>query len=545
MKRKIHFLGHIIENGRILPSSEKTRAVEKFPIPSSKKEIQRFLGLTSFFRRFVRNYAVVAKPLTDLLKKDATFVLTDEHFISIQELKNALVNAPALKLYNPTAYTEVHADASKYGYGAVLLQKDGEDQQLHPIEYMSRKTTSTEEKYSSYELEVLAVIEAVKKWRIYLRDLKFKIVTDCNAFALTMSKRDVTDRVMRWAMYLQEYDYTVEHRAGTRMKHVDALSRVYCLIIEDSLKFRLREAQAEDEWIRAVKKVLEKEQYEDYFLRNEVLYKDPVKEFLVVPSSMEDEIIRLAHNQGHFATKKTQDMVEKFYFIPKLSTKVSKIIKSCVECIVIEAKAGKKEGLLNPIDKACEPLGTYHIDHVGPLAETRKKYNHILAVIDGFTKFVWLYPTKSTGVEEVIDRLKKQCAVFGNPKRVITDRGSAFTSTAFKAYCEQESIQHLQIATGVPRGNGQVERVHKIVVPMISKLCHSDPAHWYSHVGKVQQILNSTAPRSTKASPFKVLTGLEMRRIDYPDLREIYDELTIEDLNLERNTVRRSSRKHK
>lgn len=129
-----------------MPSREKTTAIEKFPIPSSKKEVQRFLGLTSFFRRFVRNYAVVAKPLTDLLRKDKKFKLKEEHLLVIQQLKNALVNAPALKLYNPMAETEIHADASKYDYGAVLLQKDSEDQLLHPIEFMSRKTSLSEKK---------------------------------------------------------------------------------------------------------------------------------------------------------------------------------------------------------------------------------------------------------------------------------------------------------------------------------------------------------------------------------------------------------------
>lgn len=79
--------------------------------------------------------------------------------------------------------------------------------------------------------------------------------------------------------------------------------------------------------------------------------------------------------------------------------------------------------MLTPIDKAQEPLGTYHIDHVGPLTETKNKYNHILAVVDGFTKFLWLYPTRSTGTEEVIFRLSKQAAIFGNPRRIITDRG--------------------------------------------------------------------------------------------------------------------------
>lgn len=174
------------------------------------------------------------------------------------------------------------------------------------------------------------------------------------------------------------------------------------------------------------------------------------------------------------------------------------IDRSCMECIITDAKAGRKEGFLNPIDKEDVPLKTYHVDHVGPMEVTKKVYNHIFVVVDGLTKFVWLYPTKTTDAKSVIDCLERQSAVFGNPKRIITDRGAAFTSSAFESYCKEENIQHLLIATGVPRGNGQVERMHKIVIPMLTKLCMEDPKSWCKHVRRVQIIKNSTKSRSTQ-----------------------------------------------
>lgn len=503
LKRRINFLGYIIEDSTIKPSGEKTRAVSNFPIPRNQKEVQRFLGLISYFRRFIPNYAFIAKPLSDLLRKNAKFKMEDDEKIAFEQLRNSLVNAPVLKLFNPKAETEIHTDASMYGYGAVLLQRDEEDSQFHPVEYMSRKTTAMEQKYHSYELEVLAVIEALKKWRIFVLGLKIRIITDCNAFALTMRKQDIPPRVSRWALFLQEFDYQIEQRSGSKMKHVDALSRVSCLMMEDSLRFRIKEAQLQDEWIKAVRKVLETNPYEDYYLKFDVLYKDPNKELIVVPALMEQEIIRIPHRQGHFASRKTQDLVEKSFYIPDLKSKVDKAVKNCVECIVSEAKKGNKEGFLNPIDKADRPLVTYHLDHVGPMEATHKQYNHILVVVDGFSKFVWLYPTKSTGSNEVIDRLKKQATLFGNPARIITDRGTAFTSNSFKEYCESENIQHLLIATGVPRGNVQVERIHRIIVPILTKLCVEIPGNWYKYVDRVQRIINSTPPRSTGIAPFK------------------------------------------
>jgi len=285
----------------------------------------------------------------------------------------------------------------------------------------------------------------MKKWRVYLLGKRFTVVTDCNAFAITIKKDDLPPRVASWA--LQEFQFRVEHRAGTKM------SRLSCFLITDSTKSRLVEAQDNDKGIKAVKAVLTSHDvYEDYYLQYNILYKDVVNELLVVPNSMQEEIIS---KEGHFRYKKTRDILEKSYYIPGIQQKVERVVRGC---LIIDSKRGKNEGLLSPIDKAQEPLGTYHIDHVGPLTDTKKKYNHKLAIVDGFSKFVWLYPTKS-GTEEVLEKLKKQAAVLGNPHRIVTDRRTAFTSGSFKDYCSRGEIQLLHITTGMPRGNGQVERI--------------------------------------------------------------------------------------
>ena len=115
-------------------------------------------------------------------------------------------------------------------------------------------------------------------------------------------------------------------------------------------------------------------------------------------------------------------------------------------------------------DKDAKPLMTYHIDHVCPMELNMDAYNLILIVVAGFTKFVCLYHTKSTGSKSAIGCLARQSASFGNPHGIISDRGTAFTDQIFQDYCKQNKIQHIIIATGVPRGNGQEERIHRIVV---------------------------------------------------------------------------------
>ncbi|GFU54031.1 hypothetical protein TNCV_1720271 [Trichonephila clavipes] len=134
------------------------------------------------------------------------------------------------------------------------------------------------------------------------------------------------------------------------------------------------------------------------------------------------------------------------------------------------------EDVLDTLQEAKKsiPLSTYHVDFIGPLPSTNKSYQHIFTVVDAFTKFTWLYPVKTVPAESALEKLKQQQKTFGNPIRIISDRDSAFTSKLFNDYCDEENIQHLQIETGVPQGNGQVERIHRTLIPVLTKLSLDD-----------------------------------------------------------------------
>ncbi|GFU30603.1 hypothetical protein TNCV_2614991 [Trichonephila clavipes] len=245
---------------------------------------------------------------------------------------------PILHLYKYGRKTELHTEACKQGFGAILLQ-EAEDGKLHPIYYMSKKTNTAEENISE-----------------------------------DYAKKDLITRIARWALQLEEFDYEIEHRAGSRMKHVDAFSR-YPVVME---------------------------------------------------------------------------------------------------------------GFLNPISKEIIPLSTYYVDFIGPLPSTNKSYQHIFTVVDAFSKFTWLYPIKTVSAESALEKLKQQQKIFGNPIRIISDRGSAFTSKLCNDYCDEKNIQHLQIATGVPRRNGQVERIYRTLIPVLTKLSLDDSTKWYKYVDRLQ-----------------------------------------------------------
>ncbi|GFS91050.1 retrovirus-related Pol polyprotein from transposon 297 [Trichonephila clavipes] len=259
LHRKIEFLGHIIENNKLFPSPSKTKSVVHYPEPKTTKEVQRFLGLTGYFRTFIPAYSVIAKPLSDLLRKGTPFNFDVKQKAFFDELKRLLCQKPVLGIYRQNCETQIHTDASMYGLAAVLLQRSPDDNFLHPIYYMSRKTSETERKYTSYELEVLAIIEALKKFKVYILGMPFKIITDCNAFTKTMSKKDLNTRIARWALNLQDYDYTILHRSGSQMAHVDALSRIQVLTNQctDSIVHRIKESQELDPHILSIKALLQ------------------------------------------------------------------------------------------------------------------------------------------------------------------------------------------------------------------------------------------------------------------------------------------------
>ncbi|GBM78773.1 Retrovirus-related Pol polyprotein from transposon opus [Araneus ventricosus] len=165
---------------------------------------------------------------------------------AFDRLKELLCQSPVLLIFQQGKPLELHTDASSHGFGAVLLQRS-DDGQLHPIQYMSKKTSSQQDKLSSYELEVHAIVEALKKFRSYLLGTKIKIVTDCDTFQRTMKKRDLTPKIARWALLLEEFEYEVIRRSSQQMRHVDALSKnAVCMVTSSQSEITRKIATAQE-----------------------------------------------------------------------------------------------------------------------------------------------------------------------------------------------------------------------------------------------------------------------------------------------------------
>ncbi|GFX88541.1 hypothetical protein TNCV_2659521 [Trichonephila clavipes] len=499
LKKKIEFLGHIVESGIIKPSPTKTLAVRKFPEPTTIKQVQSFLGLTGYFRKYIKDYSKIAKPLSDLTRKENLFVFGIQQKEAFEKLKKILSEGPILHLYKYGRKTELHTDACKQG-----------NKMESYIPFTTCRKRQIQQKKKDY------------------------------------AKKELITRIARWALQLEEFDYEIEHRAGSRMKHVDALNRYPVMMVcNDTLTSKLKNAQEEDDNIQTLKSLLQKQESEEFFERNGILYKYlNGRELIVTSKAMQAELINLIHENGHFSVGKTEEIVKEEFFIPNLSNVVKKVIVNCVPCILANKKTGRKEGFLNPISKESIPLSTYYVDFIGHLPSTNKSYQQIFTVVDAFTKFTWLYPGKTVSAESALEKPKQQQKTFGNPIRIISDRGSAFTSKLFNDYCDEENIQHLQKATGVPRGNGQVERIHRTLIPVLTKLSLDDSTKWYKYGDRLQRILNSTISRSTKWTPFELLVVIKMRYKEDILIKDLLLEEMVKELLEQREFLRNDAKKN-
>ncbi|XP_045468252.1 uncharacterized protein LOC123676417 [Harmonia axyridis] len=231
-KTEIEFLGHIITPEGIKPNPKKLEAVTKLPIPKTPKEIKSFLGLVGYYRKFIPNFAKIAKPLTACLKKEANINIDDIKYVeAFQVLKRNLLNHPILCYPDFNKPFVLTTDASGYAIGSVLSQ--GTPPGDLPIAYASRTLSQSETKYSTIEKELLAILFSCKFFRPYLYGRKFIIYTDHKPLTWLFSLKEPNSRLMRWRIKLEEFDYEIRYRKGS-MNNADALSRI---VIENEINF--------------------------------------------------------------------------------------------------------------------------------------------------------------------------------------------------------------------------------------------------------------------------------------------------------------------
>lgn len=557
--RNIEYLGFEINADGVKPGSRKIDAVKNFPRPSDQHTVRQFIGLASYFRRFVEKFSLIAKPLTQLLKKDSKWQWGEVEENAFVTLRKMLVERPVLAFYNPTFETQVHTDASKTGIGGILLQREKPCLPFKAVAYYSRQTSPEEQHYTSYDLETLAVVCSLQRFRVYLLGLHFKVVTDCNSLRATFEKKDMIPRVARWWNAMQEYDFEMEYRPGVSMAHVDALSRnpISTSNLTSDLSSSEHEVrQITVDWVatvqqndpeirRTIEMVNDKnldsvlDAKTNFVVKRGLLYrKTDDGDRWVVPKGVRWHILKANHDEiGHFSFDKTFQKVKSDYWWPKMRRTIKKYVSSCLECAHAKGEGGKKAGELHPIPKIDCPFHTIHFDHLGPFVRSRKKNSYLFVIIEAFTKFIVLVPVKNTKASTSINALRHYIHLFGVPKRIISDRGSGFTSKQFQSYLSSLGVKHILNAVATPRANGQVERYNRTILGALTAANHGKPENiWDEKVSEVQWGLNNTINQGTGKTPAQGLFGMQLigegdaslrASIDLDEDRSVVDLQTI------------------
>lgn len=222
-QKEVHYLGHLTSHQSFRPSPNLISSIGKFPHPTDIKSVQRFIGLSGYFRKFIPGYSVTAAPLTDLLKKNSAFVWVNKHEDAFKKLKTALTSDAVLGGYDHRLPTYLHTDACGIGLGAMLVQTDQGRERV--IGYFSCKFNEQQRRYHTTEQECLAVVDSIQHFHIYLYGIRFIVITDHSALKWLEKTKEKNNRLYRWSVKLSSYDYTVVHKPGRLNSVPDVLSR--------------------------------------------------------------------------------------------------------------------------------------------------------------------------------------------------------------------------------------------------------------------------------------------------------------------------------
>ncbi|GFU58278.1 retrovirus-related Pol polyprotein from transposon 17.6 [Trichonephila clavipes] len=344
--RSKKILGHLVSSNGVRPDPDKIKAVRNFPTPKNIHDIRSFLGLCSYFRRFIKGFCYLAEPLQSLLKSGVEFHWGPEEVEAFNSLKKALTSDPVLGMYDERASTEIHTDASGYGIGAVLVQIQNNVEKV--IAYASRTLTKAEKNYSTTERECLAIVWATNKFRPYIFGKHFTVVTDHHSLCWLMNLKDPSGRLARWALRLQEHDFDVKYKTGKKHSDADALSRnpveeeteTSDKFLAVTTSMNLAMEQKKDQDLAKLKLLSNSSKNEEFRFIDGILCRknfDPDGKLWlpVIPKHLRADILRHFHDAptaGHLGFAKTYDRIRKRFYWPGMYRNVVRYVMHCREC---------------------------------------------------------------------------------------------------------------------------------------------------------------------------------------------------------------------
>ncbi|KAJ8353404.1 hypothetical protein SKAU_G00209710 [Synaphobranchus kaupii] len=569
LRRETAFLGHIVSERGVATDPSKVAAVRDWPVPGNVGELRSFLGLASYYRRFVRDFATLASPLHRLTDKCRPFVWQEEQSMAFDQLRAALTEAPVLAYPDAQRPFIVDTDASNTGVGAVLSQEDEDGERV--VAYYSRALGKAERNYCVTRRELLAVVRALHHFRPYLQGSHFLLRTDHTSLTWLLTFKDPEGQVARWLEQLQGYDFEIRHRAGRLHGNADALSRRPCAAQEcrycsrqeerDQVSpdvavvqasgdaegwlpltpMELQEAQEADSTLGKVRSWLEAGQrpersvvsaespevksyyslYSSLVQRDGLLYRrwqapgrgsDILQ--LLVPRALRPDVLRLVHGSvgaGHFGNNKTLHRLRGKFHWPGCRHDVELHVHCCDSCT---AQKGPSQRSRAPLQQHLvgAPMERVGVDVLGPFPVTDSGNRYILVAMDYFTKWPEAFAIPDQSAATTAERLVEEMFTrFGAPAELHSDQGRNFESQLMAEVCKRLGVTKTRTTPLHPQSDGLVERFNRTLATQLAILASQHQRDWDRHLPLVLWAYRSAVQESSQLTPAALMFGRELR----------------------------------
>ena len=544
LQDKVIYLGHQIDSNGLRTVKSKVDAVQNFPTPDSTDKLRSFLGLTGYYRQFIRGYADIASPLHSLLKKNSNFIWGPPQQQAFETLKIKLTSSPVLIFPDYSKEFILVTDASNIGIGGILMQERyGKPQ---PIAYASRLCTAAERNYSTTERETLAVIYCLEHFRDLVLGYKIRVWTDHTAIKNLFTHKNLRGRLARWFITLQNYEVEFEYIPGKKNTAADALSRniasdadtstssIVCnvqelmILDEEEISKEQRKEEVTKEIInyienksQAIKepKLPARLKIEEFVVIHSLLYRitelnsrdlsrEKVKQ-LVIPQKFVPEILKLLHDSSvssHPGKDKTYKQAQLKYFWINMRKDIYHYVDNCQQCAEIKGSVRSPAPMLSyPIPS--EPWERIHIDTL-ELPMSQNGFKHLFVAIDYFSRFCILHPMIDKKAETVASVIFNEIiSTFSTPKTIITDNGSEFNNKILEELCKIFYIKKINVQAYHPQSNGVVERLNRKVINCLRSPINPYSVNWDAWIPHVKCALNTQINSATGETPHFIVFG--------------------------------------